>query len=103
MFASLGRALRPHARRAAAGIGFAAANPALSGKRVDVTIRDLLPRAGVVCVYDIKLISAPACVPCGRRDVLGVRTWGVCLPLGSVGRRSTLVVPRWRRRTAGDR
>ena len=29
-----------------------------------------------------------------------VRTWGVCLPLGSVGRRSTLVVPRWRRRTA---
>ena len=28
----------------------AAANPALSGKRVDVTIRDLLPRAGVVHV-----------------------------------------------------
>ena len=31
---------------------------------------------------------------------VSVRTWGVCLPLGSVGRRSTLVVPRWRRRTA---
>ena len=76
MFASLGRALRPHARRVAAaagvtaaGIGFAAANPALCDKALgsvklikdEGTTLRCVPRVFSLLLTGPLLLARPCC------------------------------------------